>query len=345
MPTVSIPVALRSATRLFQRLAVVKSKEPKLTVGLDIGSSAVKVVVLGTRKAFGARPLVAFRTAPIDGIESKIPEAIKQAVGDLRLPIKSVTLSVSGQWVIIRVVEMPKLSTEELHQALPIEAQRHLPFPVQDVVLDGAILGPSDQTKMWVLLVACKRELLERRLSLVTAAGLAPVCVDVDAVAVANAFVETGGEKRPKTYAVMEIGAQRSSVVVFKSETPYLIRELPVGGAKLIHRIAEQLGREEGVVASALKGSGPLPSDLAEALKSACEALTAELQLSFDFFESRFGPPPEHLFITGGFTRYTGVIDALKSQVSQPLSAWTPLAQLSPDLTVAYGLALRTDVG
>ena len=345
MPASSLLGTLQSATHLFRRLAVVKHKEPKLTVGLDIGSSAVKMVVLGARKAFGARPVVGSCSVPVDGAEAKVSSAIKQAAQELRLSTKSVTLSVSGQWVIIRVVEMPKLSPDELRQALPIEAQRHLPFAVQDVVLDGAILGPADASKMWVLLVACKRELLERRLSWVTAAGLVPVCVDVDAVAVANAFVETNGIKRPKTYAVMEIGAQRSSVIVFRSDTPYLIREFPVGGAKLIHRMSEQMGREVDAIAASLRSSEPLPADVGAALKSACEALTTELQLSFDFFESRFGPPPEQLYVTGGFVRYAAVLDALKSQVSQSLSVWEAQPKLSPEFSVAYGLALRTDVG
>ena len=69
--------------------------------------------------------------------------------------------------------------------------------------------------------------------------------------------------------------------------------------------------------------------------------MTTELQLSFDFFESRFGPPPDQLLISGGFSQSASFLEALKSHLAQPLVAWAPGTGLSGQFAVAYGLAVR----
>ena len=141
MPDFSpLAAVLRSGLQVLQRLATVTPREAKFTVGLDLGSSSVKAVALGPRRAAGGRAILAKSFAPVDASsDANMVAAIKTAVVGLNLPVRSVTLSVSGQSVIIRVLEMPSLAPHELAQALPFEAQRHLPFQLSDVVLDGGI--------------------------------------------------------------------------------------------------------------------------------------------------------------------------------------------------------------
>jgi len=329
--------------RLLKRLASVKTKEPRITVGLDIGSTALKVVVLGPHKSSGARPLLGQHLEPLgDNPESQIPETIRRACSALRLSVKPLNLSVSGQWVIMRVVEMPTLNAHELAQALPFEAQRYLPFNIQDVVLDGAILGPAERNKLWVLIVACKRELVDRRISWIKQAGFEPALIDVDALALANAFTEhANGQTLSGTHALINVGAQWTNLAVLNHHIPYLVRDIPWGAKTLIRHVAEKLEREEAQIASQLKQGTP-PADLLEAMKAACESLTAELQLSFDFFESRFGPPPERLLVSGGMSQCPGFLEALKSHLAQTPVVWMPREGLSNQFAVAYGLALRS---
>jgi type IV pilus assembly protein PilM len=242
-----------------------------------------------------------------------------------------------------RVVEMPKLPLHELAQALPFEAQRSLPFSIQDVVLDGVILGPSEGNKMWVLVVACKKELLERRIDWLKQAELAAVGIDVDALAVANAFMEqTGNSRKPiGTHALINVGAQWTNLIVMKEHIPYLIRDIPWGAGKLIRHVAESLKCEETAVAPALTQSGALQPEWTAALKTGCESLVADLQLSFDFFENRFGTPPERVMVSGGLGQCAGFVEALKPSLAQPCAAWEPKPGLGGQFTVAYGLALR----
>ena len=343
MPSVPFANVVQPAKDLFKRLTTITPTEAKTVVGLDIGSTSIKVIALGSRKGAGPRPIIAQNLVPLDaGQEADASGAIKSAMTTLQLPVRVVNISVSGQWVIMRIVEMPTMKPAEMRQALPFEAQRYLPFNVQDVVLDGTVLGPAENNKMWVLIVACKRELLERRISWVQQAGYTVVCIDVDALALANAFVEQAGE-RPKggIHALIDVGAQRTSLVVLKNGIPYLVRDIPWGAVKLVRHMAEQLGVDEAALGQQLTHDVPLPAELVEAMKRISESLTVDLQLSFDFFENRFGPSPEQLLISGGLSQCAGFVDALKSHFAQPIAAWSPAAGLSGAYAVAYGLALR----
>jgi type IV pilus assembly protein PilM len=342
MPSVPFAAALEPARNLFRNLATIKPKEARVTVGLDLGSEAVKVVALGSRKGAGPRPVLAQTSVRLEeGHDADPSEPIRKAVAALHLPTKSVNLSVSGQWVIMRIVEMPAMKPAEMKQALPFEAQRYLPFNLQDVIIDGAVLGPAEGSKQWVLIVACKKELIERRLNWVRQAGLEPALIDVDALALANAYLASkNGDAGQNTHALVDVGAHLSNLVIFKGGSPYLVRDIPWGGDKLLRQVAEQAGAAPEAVAAAL-AKGDVAS-LGPALKAATEPLVTELQLSFDYFENRFGQSPDGLLITGGMAQLPGLVDAVKSHFAQPVSAWSPMEGLPAQFTVAYGLALRS---
>jgi len=343
MPTLPFAASLGPALQVLKQLTRITPKEPKVTLGVDIGSTSIKVIALGARKGTGARPVIGQHITPLEaGQEVDASEPLKAAVGALQLPLRTVNLSVSGQWVIIRVVEMPVMKPAEMKQALPFEAQRYLPFPIQDVVIDGTALGPADANKMWVLIVACKKELLGRRIDWARRAGCEVALIDVDALALANSFLtQANGRAKAATRALINVGAQMANLVVFKGEIPYLVRDIPWGGEKLARGTADQLGAEaEAVKKQFLQGQ--ITREVQEAMRLTCESLSAELQLSFDYFENRFGQPPEEILVTGGLSLCPGFLDALKSHVTQTVSAWAPASGLSGQLTVAYGLALRT---
>jgi len=344
MPTGPFAHALQSATQLLKQLSTIQPKEAKMTVGLDIGSTAIKVIALGPRKGFGPRPILGQNVVALTpGQDADASEAVQEAIRGLSLPVRTVNLSVSGQWVIMRIVEMPTMKPAEMKQALPFEAQRYVPFNIQDVIIDGAILGPADANKSWVLIVACKKELIERRVDWAKRAGVEVALIDIDALALANGFLAAGSDGRPEgTRALINVGAQLTNVVIFQGEIPYLVRDIPWGGEKLIRNSAEQT-RLDPVEVSKRIVQGEMSAELLTAMKLASEPLATELQLSCDYFENRFGHPPEELLVSGGVSCSAAFLEALKGHFTQPVISWVPLQGLSGQLTVAYGLALRTN--
>ena len=343
MPSVKLPGVAAPAGKLLKRLVAVPPKEVKLTIGVDIGSSSVKVVALGPRRGNGARPVVAQHLVAVpEGQEVDASEAIKAAVAGLHLPVRTVTVGVSGQWVVLRVVEMPAMKPSEIKQALPFEAQRYLPFNTQDVVLDGQVLGAVDANKIWVLIVACKKELIERRLDWVKRAGLDVGIIDADALALANSFLSaSNGRSSEESTALLNVGAQLTNLIVFQGTIPYLVRDIPWGAEKFARAVAEQAGIDIALVQQQLVGEQPANANLTATTRAAAEALVTEAQLSFDYFESRFGRPPEKILVTGGLGLSSLFVEALKSHFSQPITPWQPTQDLSGQFAIAYGLALR----
>ena len=328
---------------LFRKLTTVRPQEPKLTIGVDLGTTAVKAVALGMRRGGGLRPVVGQSQIPLTaGQDVDASDAIKAAMSALNLSSRIVNLSVSGQWVIIRIIEMPAMKPAEVKQALPFEAQRYLPFNVQEVIIDGTILGPSGSGKQWVLIVACKKELIERRLDWAKRAGVDVALIDVDALALANAFLSTGrAGSAHQTCTLIDVGAQLTNLVIFQGEIPYLVRDIPWGGEKFIRSAAEQLGIEASALSAQLAKAEASP-ELVGALKLSVEALVTELQLSFDYFENKFGQPPEAVLVTGGLSQSPTFLSALQSHVTQPVTPWMPVPTVPASLSVAYGLALRS---
>ncbi len=335
--------SLHAIGQVLTRLATVKPKEVKMTIGLDVGSTSVKAIVLGSRKGTAARPLLAHTIVPlVEEEETDASETIKTAMGMLQVPVRSVNIGVSGQWVIMRVVEMPALKPAEMKQALPFEAQRFLPFNIEDVVIDGEVLGPAEDNKMWVLIVACKKELIERRMDWAKRAGLSVSLIDVDALALANAFLDTrNGQGTAGTSAVINVGAQLTNLVILKQGVAYQVRDIPWGADKLSRKVAEQTGADVAVVSEQLTKGEAAPEFL-NAVKVATEVLVTEVQLSFDYFENRFGQPPDEVLISGGLSQSRLFVEAFKSHVTQRVDAWSPMSELPGQFTIAYGLALRS---
>src|SRR3954464_2558023 len=170
----------------------------KLALGLDIGSSSVKLVQL--KEAKRGYVLEAFNVAPlppeaiVDGAlmnSSAIVDAIKELFAQAKIKVKNVSIGISGHSVIIKKIALPKMTQEELEESIQWEAEQYIPFDVKDVNIDTQILrsDANDATgQMDVLLVAAKKDMINDYTTVVSEAGLIPTVVDVDAFAVQNMF-------------------------------------------------------------------------------------------------------------------------------------------------------------
>src|SRR5262252_1496135 len=159
----------------------------KLALGLDIGSSSVKLVQLKEAKrgflleAFGVAPLPP--EAIVDGAlmnSTAIVAAIRGLVGQYKLKNREAAIGVSGHSVIIKKISMPKMTREELEESIQWEAEQYIPFDVKDVNIDTQILNPEadDATgQMDVLLVAAKKDMINDYTTVVSEAGLVPAVV------------------------------------------------------------------------------------------------------------------------------------------------------------------------
>ena len=149
----------------------------KTIVGLDVGTSSIKIIQL---KFSGKQwQLVAIGMADIpkeslelknsDAQRSLMVETIKRVFKESGIKNKNVVTSLSGDSVIIRYVKLPFMTVEELRGAIPKEAEQYIPLNIDQVVLDFQILGETQedgQRKLEVLLVAAKVDVVDQHILL-----------------------------------------------------------------------------------------------------------------------------------------------------------------------------------
>ncbi len=331
------------------------------TFGLDIGSSAVKVVQLDPDGA----ALLALGTAPlppdviVDGVIKDPPavvEAVREAVGRAGVRGKEAAIGLSGRELIIKKVQIPEVPAKELRDAIQLEAEHHIPFGIEEVYLDYHVIGRHDGV-LDLILVTVKKSKVVEYVGVVEEAGLNPVVVDVDGFALGNQFELNHPEEQRDAVALIDIGASVMKTNVVRNGAPIFARDIPFGGNNYTQAIAQHLKipYEQAEAAKLGQDVGVSWESLVPALEAASRELSLEIQRTFDYFAStadseRIG----RIVLAGGCALLPGLADYLASTWGLPVEVARPFARLDvppayadavsasgPALAVAVGLALR----
>jgi len=336
----------------FLNLKKLLSKE-KSSVGLNIGLSSVKVVKLSFAKDSVMLSGFGIEDSQVDS--DMVLKKLIQAHS-----IKRVNISVSGQQAITRYIEFPRMAPEELKQSLKFEAQKYIPFPVTEVNLDAFILRAAlPDNKMKVLIAAVKKDSLNQRLKLLSGLDLEVGVVDVDSLALMNAFefnYSQGENIKDKTLALLNIGSSTSNLNIMESGYPALSRDINVGGNNFSQKAAEVLGVDfKSAEALKISGDKQKSEKISVAIEPILAKLAQEVRTSFDYYESRSVTSVEKIFLSGGGSMFAGLRETLSSLIGIEVANWDPfkkitigngidivkLKELSSQLAVAVGLALR----
>ena len=338
-------------------------------VGLDIGSSSVKIAHVraeGTEnrlRKFGVFPLPA--EAIVDGAimdHSSVVEGIRTVLRQLKVHEKEVAISLSGHSVIIKKVQLPTTTAEELEESIQWEVEQYIPFDIKDVKIDFQVIGPlkDDPSKMDVLLVAAKTELIDDYMSVVRDAGLVPRIIDIDSLAAGNAFELTHPVTDEQVPMVVNVGASFMNINILHGGIPLFTRDVPMGGGIFTSEIQKQLAvsfetAEDLKVRR--KDAGDRAEKIAEIMKTVSAILATEAQRSFNFFAATY---PDRMvtkvYLTGGAAKSVFLKEQLAEKIGVDVEIFDPLEGLTVDeravdpavagqhgtaATVAVGLALR----
>lgn len=176
------------------------SRKRESVVGIEISATAIKLVELSKKKS--GYELKAFANVPLprDAIVENtvidsiaVSQALLDAIEESGIKTRSVAIAVSDNAVIIKVIQVPVTTEFNLEAQISFEADQHVPFDIEDVYLDFQILGGTedDPESMDVVLVACKREIVDDYQLVLSEAGLHTTCVDCAVFALENAVEET----------------------------------------------------------------------------------------------------------------------------------------------------------
>jgi type IV pilus assembly protein PilM len=343
------------------------AKKKVATFGLDIGSSAVKIIELVPIKTGYVLKSFAMVDLPRNAINEGsirqpgvVTEAIRECVQRAGVASAGAVISVSGRDSIVKRVPLPRVSAKELHDAIYLEAEHHIPFAIDDVFLDYQVVSESANS-MSVLLVATKKVKVLEYIAVVENAGLEASVVDLDAFAIQNQYELGGaGGEGAEAVALIDIGASVMKTNVIHGGASVFARDVPFGGNNYTDTIAQRLGIPIERAEAAKRGDevGVNWDDLVPALEAVSRELSLEVQRTFDYFAStaeseRIGK----IVLSGGCAKLAGIGDFLASSWGVPVELAHPLAAVDRDppqaddeelrsadclLAVAVGLGLRS---
>ncbi len=343
-------------------------RKQKNLLGLDIGSSAIKLVELKEGKE-GKFHLVKA------GMESLSPEAIVDgAIMDSSLVVETISrllsatglknpnvgVSISGHSVIVKKIQLPTMPEEELSESIRWEAEQYVPFDINDVYLDYVVLDPGAVGEsMGVLLVAAKKEKVDDFKNVITQAGRTPALVDVDAFALQNCYEVNYGVDQTRVVALVNIGRSVMNVNILAQGQTVFWRDITFGGNQFTDALQKEfsLSFEQAEALKKGESSGQSPQKLDEVLREVSLDLANELQKTLDFFQATSGQDRvDSIVIAGGSSKVGNLDVVLKDKFGLPVEIMNPfrtvtwdektvdakmLSENSAAFAVAVGLGIR----
>lgn len=354
------PFLTTQLEKIKNRLSALKKsfKGSPVSIGLDIGSASVKGVKLTQTPQGLQLTQMATASIPLNADLGQRTQTIQQVIQGLPGRETRIITAVGGSGAVLRSVTLPRMSAKELKSSLRFEAEKYIPFKLDDTVLDVAILGERPPGRMEVLLAAAKTELINAHLTLLTAAGIVPYAIDLEAMALANAWeVSHTGENPEGVVSILHVGARGTILDFIRGLQLQFTREIPIGGIAFTQAVVEKLELDV-VEAEAIKCEPQSrQNEVQAALVPVWEDWFTQCRASFDFYESQFGQRVERLLLSGGSVRLPNFPKWVQEAAGVPTEVWDPLQGISlssdskqlesqrVDLGVAVGLAVREVVG
>jgi len=344
-------------------------KKTKPVVGLDIGSSSVKLLELSkSKKGYQVTGFASESLGPdavVDGAIMDAPgvaDSIKRLMMVGKFKSKAVATGVSGHSVIVKRVVLPAATAEDVETSIQFDAEQYIPFELSEVNMDYQVVGPAetrnDEPAMEVLLVVAKKDKILNHTNVISLAGRGAEIVDIDAFALQNAYEANYTANSRDTVALLNIGASLMNINITKAGMPLFIRDVSVGGNQYTDILQKELQLQFYEAEDLKLGkSGGAESEMVQPLlESITDMLIMEVQKTFDFFRETY--PNEtitRVMVSGGTSRIAGLPEKIQEVFGYPTEVLDPfrsigigpkvdaakLATLGPALAVAVGLALR----
>lgn len=337
-------------------------------IGIDIGSGSIKMaeVVMRSGKPF-LKKMAVFDVPPSamkdGGIvdEVLLAETLQRAASRNGFAGRQVTAALGGRSLFIREVVFPRMSENELRQAIRWDLDKYVPFSPDQLYFDFWVTGPGlTEFEVRVLLVAVPRDVTDSLVRVLNKAGLKPVAIDIEPLAIQRTVPNA------TDCMLIDSGAAVSQVTLFQNGSPVFTRNIPIGGNQLTETMMEgfEIGRDEAELLKQ-KGNGFLneagPDDSKDVVKKQLDRIVGELasevRRTLEYYQvQNRNVSISRVIITGGGSKLEMLPEKLTQILDLPVSMHDPLAMLSlptsfnlqylrgvgPQMSVAVGLAMRS---
>ncbi|OGX12983.1 MAG: hypothetical protein A2351_04010 [Omnitrophica bacterium RIFOXYB12_FULL_50_7] len=275
---------------------------------------------------------------------------------------EGVRVALKGHGVVIRYIRFPKMKTEDLRSAMKYEAEKYIPFELNDVVLDFGVVEESFKTddgeKMEVMLVVIKRQELEPTLEIFRNLECRLSVVDVHILSAMAALEYFHPEDFAGHVGLLDLGAEISTLGIVRDGKPRFVRDISYGTFDLHKRLKTRSNLlDEKIEKLFEKHEAPTPDEM-QTITESLAGLIGDLRVSFDYYHDQSGQskPVTKIFLCGGVS-HPLVLKALSEGLQIPVVSMDILPKLkwAPDvdpellkihaalLPVPLGLGLREE--
>jgi len=311
----------------------------KNLVSIDIGSSLIKVIQLGQssgkirleKVGLIENPIPNFRSDGHGVSRNAIARAIRYTLRKNHIKARDAVSSLGGSSIIIQYFRFPPLSAKELENAVKLEAQRVMGGELHGMETDFLALPQSQKGARGqeVLFTAVPKEMVGQRMQTLEQAGLNPIAIDIDCLALSNCFLKLKNLASGEDVMLLNLGARLISLGILGKESLYFVRDISLD----------------------LKA----PLDLKE--ESMLKRTVEEIHRSIHYYEGRAqGNKVTRIFLTGGGSMTPEISNLFSKALGLPAEKWNPIedieytpGQLTSQfkqsqghlLAIAIGLGLR----
>lgn len=342
----------------------------KISVGLDIGMSSIKVVALVRQQPPKLLSLGAI-SAPQPGLASdadvelqKVADTIKKLLAAAKIDTDEVIVALPENKVFTRVIDdLPYLTDQELNSAIRFASEEFIPLPINEVNLNWQVLsraGKSEKTgRTVVFVVASPKNIVNKYIQVLNMAGLKPQALETEIIAVARALV--GNNPFSPGTLIVQMGATTTDLAVASKGLILLTRSISTGGMALTRTIAQHFNFELSQAEEYKKVYGMMEDQLEgkvyEVLKPIIDIILGEVKRVVQAYDGKHPQDKiKRVVLSGGGAKMPGLVIYLASSlglevqeadpwyfVAKEKSVVAKLSQEAPFYSVAVGLSLREE--
>ncbi len=316
---------------------------PKTLLGLDIGTSSIKLVELTESKGnyrlknFGISKLP--KETIVNGViinADPLIQSIRNLLSNLKITKKDTVISISGHPVIIKKISLPFMSEEELEPVISTEAEQYIPFDLDEVNMDFQILGVNEENpdQMDVMLVAAKKAMIEEYVDSLKNAGLRPRIIDIDVFALENAFNMNYLYEENEMFALIDIGASVTNINIIKNGTSLFNRDIFLGGTQITEEIQKELQvsfEEAEMLKTGEHIEGIDQALLNQTIAKTTSSIAREIQRTLDFFTGSSYADINHIYLSGGGSKTPGLKELIEEKIEVNIEFFDPFKMIRYD--------------
>lgn len=327
-----------------------KKAKAEFCVGLDIDSRSARAVEIGISE--NEARLMRYgvvRFDPKAGRQAKVA-AMQGVINNAGIKPERVNVAISGQFVVIRYLEFPKMRKDELKKAISFELDRYTPFRPEEIYYDIYVQdnAPAQEGKLKLVLAVAKKEVVQECFELLKDAGLVAGIIDLKPFSLINSFTLAAPSIGPSDVtALIHLEPDIIIMDVLEGMHPTFSREI-IGGKIDIMNIISKVGALD------LSEKQELDEEAQEVMENIVN-LVKELRTSLGYFEGQ-SQKTVNKFYFSGEAASKKLLEILSHELGQEANLWNPLQYLAVDealpdkksleqdgplLSLAIGLALR----